>query len=102
MNRPFTPETLAAFLDVERTMIYLAIRRKELKAFRVGGRLLRIRREDADQWWQSRCTLSEDTTSDGSKDDGSSRGARDSAAAVIASLSPVGQACVLRIVPRRS
>ena len=62
MNRPFTPETLAAFLEVERTMIYLAIRRKELRAFRVGGRLLRIRREDADQWWQSRCTLSEDTT----------------------------------------
>ena len=91
-DRPFTPQTLAAHFEVEETMIYRAIRAKKLRAFRLGGKLLRITHEDAEAWFRSRCTLSEDTPSDASKADGSSPGARDTAGAVIASLYPREQA----------
>ena len=88
MSKPFTPETLAEHLDVDRTMIYRAIKRGELRAWRLGGKLLRITREDAEAWLKSRSTRPEDMTSAGSATDGLSSGMRDSAAAVISSLSP--------------
>ena len=89
MDRAFTPQTLADHFAIERTMVYRAIHAKQLRAFRLGGKLLRITQEDAETWFRSRCTLSEATPSDGSKEPGSSPGARDRAAVAIVSLFPL-------------
>lgn len=88
MTKPFTAATLADEFQIHRSTVYRAITDGELRAYRLG-RHLRITQEDAESWLKSRCTLLDDTPSDGSRDAGSSSGQKDRAAVVIASLRPV-------------
>ena len=50
MTKPFSVATLAQYLDVTPDTIRRMIRRGELPAYRVGGKLLRIRAEDVAKW----------------------------------------------------
>ena len=88
MSKPFTVSDLAEHFQCDPKTIYRAIKDRDLRAFRLGGKLLRILPEDAEAWLKKQSTLSEPMTLDGSMDDGSSHGARDHAADVTASTLP--------------
>lgn len=49
-EKPFTVATLADRWQCSTHAIYWLIREKRLPAFRLGGKLLRIRAEDVTQW----------------------------------------------------
>lgn len=50
MLRPFTVASLAERWECSTHAVYALIRDKRLPAFRVGGKLLRIRAEDVQTW----------------------------------------------------
>ena len=72
MANVLTVSAVAAQFDVSRRMIYRAIAAGELRAFRLG-KLLRIKREDADAWFEKHCTLPVAGNSDDSRDAGSAQ-----------------------------
>jgi excisionase family DNA binding protein len=65
--RPLTPEMVAARWDCSANHVRNLIRRGELRAFRVGSRLLRVKPEAVEEF--ERC---QETTGSGDLTDGSS------------------------------
>lgn len=59
--RPYTPETLAEHWDCSPRHIRNMIREGELPAFRLGGKLLRIRPEDVEAYECQQIGASSDT-----------------------------------------
>ncbi|WP_449411893.1 helix-turn-helix domain-containing protein [Methylobacterium komagatae] len=68
--RPLTPEQVAARWDCSPNHVRNLIRRGDLRAFRVGSRLLRIKTEAVEEFERCQETIG----SDASTDDTSSRG----------------------------
>lgn len=73
MGKPFSVATLADYLDVTPDTVRRMIRRGDLPAYRVGGKLLRIRAEDVEQWAANGVSMQSANT-----DSSSSRGKRSS------------------------
>jgi hypothetical protein len=86
---PFTPVTMAAHYNVGPGMLYRAIKTQELKAFKLGGKLLRITKEDAEAWFKKHSTLSTNEPQSGAEGAVPHRLMRDQAAAVLSSLRPL-------------
>ncbi len=63
--QPFTPETLAGRWQCHHTTIRKMIARGELKSFRVGGTLLRIRARDVEEFERCQNTDSDATETNG-------------------------------------
>ena len=89
MTKTLTVPQVADHFGISKWTVYRAIDSKQLRAYRVGQKLLRVTLEDAEAWLRSGDTTlpvqAAPIASDASKDDGWSRGGRDYAAAVIAS-----------------
>src|SRR3990167_1483183 len=62
----YAPRELALVAKVSPGLIRKEIREGRLRAFRLGGKLLRILREDAVSWLSAQPTQSASTSSDGS------------------------------------
>lgn len=74
-DRPFTVATLADRWQCSAAAIYWLIREKRLPAFRLGGKLLRIRAEDVALWENTGGNIKlESTASDASTGKPSSAG----------------------------
>ena len=68
-ERPLTVAQVADRWDCSIDAVYAAIRKGDLQAFRVGGKLLRIKPEEIERWENVGAnTRSETTGSDSSKD----------------------------------
>jgi len=71
-----TPDEIATAIGVSSTVVRRAIADQRLPAFRIG-RLLRVKRGDAERWLEEGSTLSANTGSDDIGDAGSSSGTMD-------------------------
>lgn len=71
-DRPIlTVPGVAALFAVSPRLVYRAIEAEQLRAYRLGGKLLRVKREDAEAWFEGHCTQPAAGSSAGSKADGS-------------------------------
>ncbi len=67
-DRPYTVSTLAERWGCSPDAVYALIRKGELKAFRVGGKLLRIQASEVERWESAGASIqSESTGSDTSR-----------------------------------
>lgn len=79
-DAPYSPATLAARWGCSRQHVHDLIKGGELRAFRIGSKLLRISAEEVARW------EAQSTGLESSKDSSSSRGGRGADAAAIASV----------------